>query len=572
MKKTSTLLFLLPFLALTLFSCGNKPEPDPDPRVKYGTDFYSNYYDDVTSWTNSADLKSKLYSIIREGYTSLPYSSPNWETNQYADQDLTFFDEVNVVYSATNNLKTATNKSGNGGWQREHAFAASLMTGQLTAAATSVNSGRATDFHNLFASYYAGNSSRGNKNFGIADTTSASYVSAGNDINGIGDYSFDELNFEPGNVDKGRISRAIFYMGVMYSIEETVTISGTQYTYQPLTIQEDYVTYSATSCSYAIGNLSTLLTWNALPVDRMEYQHNESVYSHIYSGTSSAQGNRNPFVDYPELVDYVYGSKKDTAGELTYLKPSCLSLETSSTDDYNYALSTVKRSYEVGETFSKTDYALVKVGKDFSISSELDFTDTTADYTFLESDLTAKTKTITIVTPINTITYKVNVVSSDPMVGCSYNYTLTGKAGGGDLSGFTNGNNVTLGGTPWNIAWTNTSAAIGNRSSTLGVAFGSGTASVNSLTFTTVNELTNVDGFYAKVTCAANKTISYSLSISDIVLVSSSYARPSGSDAPTTIGASLETPVTGKLTLTINGTGASSGAVYIYSLAYNLVA
>lgn len=47
---------------------------------------------------------------------------------------------------------------------------------------------------------------------------------------------------------------------------------------------------------------SLLLQWHALdPVSETERVRNEVI--------SSEQGNRNPFVDYPQLVDYVWGSK-----------------------------------------------------------------------------------------------------------------------------------------------------------------------------------------------------------------------------------------------------------------------
>ena len=45
---------------------------------------------------------------------------------------------------------------------------------------------------------------------------------------------YDDINFEPGDYDKGRLARAIFYMGVMYSVSESAL-------YQPLTIQEEPV-------------------------------------------------------------------------------------------------------------------------------------------------------------------------------------------------------------------------------------------------------------------------------------------------------------------------------------------
>ena len=48
-----------------------------------------------------------------------------------------------------------------------------------------------------------------------------------------------------------------------------------------------------------------MLNWNAKdPVSDKERNRNDSVYA-------SRQKNRNPFIDYPELVDYVYGDKQN---------------------------------------------------------------------------------------------------------------------------------------------------------------------------------------------------------------------------------------------------------------------
>lgn len=52
--------------------------------------------------------------------------------------------------------------------------------------------------------------------------------------------------------------------------------------------------------------LPTLISWNnADPVDEEEILRNENV--------AAIQHNRNPFVDYPQLVDYIWGSKRDEA-------------------------------------------------------------------------------------------------------------------------------------------------------------------------------------------------------------------------------------------------------------------
>lgn len=55
-----------------------------------------------------------------------------------------------------------------------------------------------------------------------------------------------------------------------------------------------------------MGKLDDLLKWNELdPVDPYEIRRNNIIYDF--------QKNRNPFIDHPELVKYVFGDKKDAA-------------------------------------------------------------------------------------------------------------------------------------------------------------------------------------------------------------------------------------------------------------------
>ena len=326
--------------------------------------YYFDYYGDL-SWENGEDLKNKLHDIISHK-NSLYYngSKTNWDSNKAADEYIEDHNYVSAIYSNEPILKSSTNT----GWQREHCFAASLMTGITTGDAVKTL-GRATDFHNLYAANKSGNTSRGNKNFGFANTESYRY------FNADGAYFYDDKNFEPKDSDKGKVARAIFYMGVMYNSEETFNDGGIQYQAQPLEIVEDYVSYTTysfdkfidtsssqcgrfynkymqivrelnptvtdendlqklayqyyknTNSPCAIGNLSTLLMWNAFDVDEQEMQHNISVCTYDSPAGKGIQGNRNPFVDYPELVEYVYGDLKDQPGSLKELDASIKHLD-----------------------------------------------------------------------------------------------------------------------------------------------------------------------------------------------------------------------------------------------------
>ena len=251
-----------------------------------------------------------------------------------------------------NTFKSETNK----GWQREHAWCASLMCGSPTGDAIK-QKGRATDFHNLFAANASGNQSRQNKNYGYADVLATSYETKYMTADGNDGYSYDEFIFEPGDIDKGRLARAIFYMATMYKDDELDTANGI--TMKGLRIVEEPVSYVAgNDCAFAIGNLTDLLEWNEdVPVDYLEMQHNLSVYTDIANPDGVAQGNRNPYVDYPGLVDYVYGSKKNQPGTLKDVMASASYLNSENHTLSHYAIKEAKREYGYGQTLMPSDYS-----------------------------------------------------------------------------------------------------------------------------------------------------------------------------------------------------------------------
>lgn len=560
------------------------------PTDTYPTEnYYDGYYVPIVSWENSEDLKNQLHTLIRTNFTGLVYEG-NWETNQMAEQSLVDFNKVNVIYSQKDDKKINTYggaAAGSAGWQREHAFCASLMTSYLTGEAVdTANNGtsRATDFHNLFAAFGAANGGRGNKNFGNYDPANGASQTVVTDA----DTKADTKNYEPNDCDKGRLARAIFYMGVMYNEDEESTIKvkynyknssnnsasktvNINAKYKPVKIVENYVDFSqytftefvsSTSTNiqnirdeylasyredtsayistspdtailadfakgyadykynefdYSIGNLSTLISWNDKPVDRAEMWHNEVVYSYVHQNEGAnkgkKQGNRNPFVDYPELVDYVYGSKKDKAGRLENLRPSEDLLETNSNELYNYALSSYKNKYLVGETLSNADYTIVRVNKDFT-TQNADFTDTNQTYTFVESDIGEKA--ITLTTPTGDITYTVKVESAGGANACNYKFDISKDSF--ISTSVPASPNVTkllsYGGVDYNFSAT-TACSVGKSGDHASIGNGT-TAQPGTLTIQTVNDfsyndMTNVSSIYVGLHSASGK--SYTLNI-----------------------------------------------------------
>ena len=87
----------------------------------------------------------------------------------------------------------------------------------------------------------------------------------------------------------------IMYMDTRYQGTDTAT------TNMPDLVAVDRLTTTAEDSDPLIGTLCTLYAWNKLDaVDTYEQNRNNQVYKY--------QGNRNPFIDRPELVQEVYGA------------------------------------------------------------------------------------------------------------------------------------------------------------------------------------------------------------------------------------------------------------------------
>ncbi len=101
--------------------------------------------------------------------------------------------------------------------------------------------------------------------------------------------------FEPAEEFKGDFARAYFYIFTTYDLLDWDT-------------ETDWM-YDEGEWSYPTLRpwaTDMLLEWARLdPVDSAELARNEAIYA--------IQGNRNPFIDIPELAEYIWGTKKETA-------------------------------------------------------------------------------------------------------------------------------------------------------------------------------------------------------------------------------------------------------------------
>lgn len=145
-----------------------------------------------------------------------------------------------------------------------------------------------TDMWNLYPSEAAANQAKSNYPFGEVSAPSFDNGSClvGTPVSGQGGGC--RSVFEPADEYKGDFARTIFYMATVYDDLPWV------YNYM-FNANSPYPTLR----QWAID---TLLQWARLdPVSQKERDRNE--------GVETRQGNRNPFIDFPELAEYIWGTR-----------------------------------------------------------------------------------------------------------------------------------------------------------------------------------------------------------------------------------------------------------------------
>lgn len=113
--------------------------------------------------------------------------------------------------------------------------------------------------------------------------------------------------FEPDDIYKGDFARMYFYMVVRYKPGNTNNVNLAAYGDGTKMFNSTDVNYGLTDYSVAL-----LLKWHRQdPVSQKEIDRN--------NGMQKVQNNRNPFIDYPELVEYLWGNNAGQAVNLSGL-------------------------------------------------------------------------------------------------------------------------------------------------------------------------------------------------------------------------------------------------------------
>ena len=245
----------------------------------------ANYYQSAIG-KKERELKTALYNIVKD-HTVLSYTPGLW--NAYKDTDAKSDGTVWDMYSSISRFTFGVDQdSGSGGttegdkYNREHSFPQEWFNGK---------SPMKTDLYHVYPTDKLVNNKRGSYPFG--ETNGESYKSAGN-FSKLGRCTYPGYSgtvFEPNDEYKGDFARSYFYMVTCYEDK----VSGWNSEMLNNTSYPAFTTWA----------MNLLLEWNRKdPVSKKETDRNNMVYSEY-------QHNRNPFIDYPQLAEHIWGNLKD---------------------------------------------------------------------------------------------------------------------------------------------------------------------------------------------------------------------------------------------------------------------
>lgn len=290
------------------------------------------------------ELRLALYDVIK-GHTVVSYKQLGtllqWSDTENADGIHVIDPYTNCTFTASGALTWISSGAVGAGLNREHTVPQSWFN---------EGSPMVSDAFHIFPTDTKANNNRSSYLYGEFTGDSTAYssnkcaetgkLSKGTD-NSIAPYTYNNQSYaptetwsgkvyEPADEYKGDIARGYFYMATRYA-NVCAGWSGGAFGNDNNGLDD----YTA----------ELMLKWHRLdPVSEKELIRNEVIYGNpLYNKSDKSQGNRNPFIDYPELVEYIWGDKKDVSVTLSALE-SLYANEGGTTDLENLSLDQHKTS------------------------------------------------------------------------------------------------------------------------------------------------------------------------------------------------------------------------------------
>ena len=236
-----------------------------------------------------SSLKTSLRNIISANYNQQTYKQVwgAYETTDIKPDGRHIYD----IYSGISNFIFGVNqdkgshKKEGDAYNREHTFPKSWFGGEVLPMHTDLFHVMPTDgFVNEQRSDYPYGETDANGSDNINYKSANGYSKRGY----CKTEGYSDVVFEPNDEYKGDLARNYFYMATRYENEITSWSSPvlTNSSYKP----------------YVEWHMNMLMRWSREdPVSEKEIARNNAVYV--------IQNNRNPFIDYPGLEEYIWGSK-----------------------------------------------------------------------------------------------------------------------------------------------------------------------------------------------------------------------------------------------------------------------
>ena len=308
--------------------------------------YYSSLNSLATSQRQGTNLLKNLKTILKNGQKYYSYDSGNaiWQIYEIADRDWAKSPASSTTYgtynSSTNkitNYTYGTSSSSSKNNPYIHALYINRdVTNQTTAwdnhnqdqwginrehvwptaegfETSGAGGARGDPMHLMAGNGYA-NNIHSNYYYGYVKTSSSytdcgsKYSNQSGNLRGTSKTLNTGTVFEPQDCDKGDIARAIFYMVARYNYLSGSDSDGIDSNNPNLELTQSISDWassgysSTTSKTGKMGILTDLLNWHHQdPVDEYEIHRNNLLYTNYTN-------NRNPFIDFPEWVDFIWGT------------------------------------------------------------------------------------------------------------------------------------------------------------------------------------------------------------------------------------------------------------------------
>ena len=292
------------------------------------------YYESIDG-ESGKDLLDAIQQVAKKGYRNEDFRYDSvWLAFKYTDLRpdgliWEIYSDCNFEYEkdrTSNTTQTGDCK----GYNREHAMCQSWF-GTASLAGKEMSSSKknspGSDIFHIYPASYGMNSRRGNRPYGEVQTaantsgngtlygTPITTKSVANSVAGAyieGKITQTTNVLEPADEYKGDIARSYFGTMVKWAGEWAFNKNELGNIIFDATIDAD--THYAPENNYGFTDygLALMLTWHRQdPVSQKEVDRN--------NGIQLTQGNRNPFIDYPYLVEYIWGEKSGETVDMDYM-------------------------------------------------------------------------------------------------------------------------------------------------------------------------------------------------------------------------------------------------------------